>query len=241
MTTETRPLEEVFEASTNGTSHEDHAEPVVIVEPDQETIPKFGDPRDAVVAIVRDRLERMLQPVDDDEVWHGVNVITAKDLNAVAAEALPPASIFAASVRTPAYIYVDAVCPVCNIAGEILLTVDAELTAVRGSRKLQLAAKATALPHVCWQKRLELGGPTAPVAKGQTSLDLGDDVESDAGDADFGDGAPNEQADLALDADSDDGTSGEDPADVDRDAIHSLAGVKAPASDEPDDLSDLPF
>jgi hypothetical protein len=229
MATEQLEVAEPTSDQANGHAtdvDEDLAEPIVLEEPsERETVPRFGDPRDAVVTIVRDRLERMLQPVDDDPVWHGVNVITAKDLNAAAAEDLPPASIFAASVRTPAYIYVDAVCPVCGIAGEILLTVDAKLVAVGGSRKLQLAAKATALPHVCGQKRLELGGPSRP-AKGQTSLDLGDEDDVNEG---------------GLDPDVDDGTSPSDDSDLettDRDAIHALAGAKAV---EPDDIAELPF
>lgn len=280
MATETIPVEEAAEAPTNGEGPLTPAETAEIiydtfVEPEErETVPRFGDPRDAVVTIVRDRLERMLQPVSDPDpvqwlsdadydrlywaiararghesstsedeadarailaelesirlasdrpLWAGVNVITAKDLDAATAEPLPPASIFAASVRTPAYIYVDAVCPVCNIAGSITLEIDAKLTATKGSRKLQLAAKATALPHVCGQKRLELGGPTPP-AKGQVAaFDLGDvEVEEE----------PN--------PDSDDGSPDDDLEVTNREAIHALAAVK-PATDEPDDLEGLPF
>lgn len=103
MTTEQLEAAEPTGDQANGSSTPAEAEPVVLEEPsEKETVPRLGDPRDAVVSIVRDRLERMLQPVDDDPVWHGVNVITAKDLDAATAEQLPPASIFAASVRTPA-------------------------------------------------------------------------------------------------------------------------------------------
>lgn len=289
MATETLPLEEAADASNNGSNNVPPA-PIVIAEPDErETVPRFGDPRDAVVTIVRDRLERMLQPVDDPDpvqwlsdadydrlywaiararghaggstsedeadarailaelesirlasdrpLWAGVNVITTKDLDAATAEPLPPASIFAASVRTPAYIYVDAVCPVCNIAGSITLEIDAKLTATKGSRKLQLAAKATALPHVCGQKRLELGGPTPP-AKGQVAAFDADD--SDDGevldDPDVPDDPVREEySEIAESIAADDEVD-----DAERDAIHTLAAVK-PAKDEPDDLSDLPF
>ena len=163
-------------------------EPEVLVEP--EHVSRLGDPRRAVVDIIGKRLERMLQPVDIAPEWTGVLVITRKDLGEALLAPLPPASIFSAAVQTPAFIYVDAVCPVCGIAGEILLEVDAKLTAVRGGRKLQLAAKAAAQPHICGQQRLRDVTPTRPV-KGQTALDLGDegedaevfpwDVQADAG------------------------------------------------------------
>lgn len=232
MATETVSVEEAAEAPTNGEGPLTPAETAEIiydtfVEPkERETVPRFGDPRDAVVTIVRDRLERMLQPVDDDPVWHGVNVITAKGLGLATAEPLPPASIFAASVRTPAYIYVDAVCPVCNIASEVSLEIGVRLIVEGHSRKLKLTAKAADKPHRCGQQRLEDLSPTSPA---QMSLD---DVEPNAGDADFGEGAPN--------ADSDDGEPDEDLEVTNREAIHTLAAVK-PAQDEPDDLEGLPL
>ena len=147
---------------------------------DAEKVGRLSDPRKAVVSIIEKRLERMLQPVDEDEVWHGVQVITRRDLAEALLTPLPPASIFAASVRTPAFIYVDAVCPVCGIAGEISLEVEAKLVATAYGRKLQLAAKAAAMPHQCGQQRLRDVTPTRPV-KGQTALDLGDEDAGEEG------------------------------------------------------------
>jgi len=171
------------------------ADHVVLEEPREGKIPRFGDPRQAAVDIVRERLDRVLQPVDEDEVWHGVNVVTRKDLNEVLALDLPPASIFAASVRTPAFVYVDAICPVCGIAGEITVELGVKLIAVQSSRKLQLTAKASPLPHQCGQMRIRDVTPTYPVANGQLTMDQVADVLQD---------------EEAVDVDSDDGTSSQD-------------------------------
>lgn len=279
MTTETLPLEEVVEASTNGTAPVDYGE----TPPEKEVIPKFGDPRDAVVSIIRDRLERMLQPVDDpkpvawladgeydrlywaiararghesstseDEadaqvilaeletiqqasdtpVWPGVNVITAKDLNAATAEPLPPASIFAASVRTPAFLYVSAVCPVCGIASEIDLEVGVKLIVEGHSRKLKLTAKAAEKPHQCYQQRLEDLAPTSPaIATGQMSLD---DAEKDDGE---GNEVPADVAEAEISQDGE--LVAEDIEATDHDAIHALANVPLLPAESRDDLSDL--
>ena len=148
------------------------AEPEVLDEP--EKVSRLGDPRRAVVDIIGKRLEQMLQPVDIAPEWTGVLVITRKDLGEALLAPLPPASIFSAAVQTPAFIYVDAVCPVCGIAGEISLEISAVLTVEAYSRKLKLKAKASDLPHVCGQQRLRDVTPTRPV-KGQTALDLGDE------------------------------------------------------------------
>lgn len=228
---ETLPLDEAAEASANGMGQLTPAETAEViwdtfVKPAKEKFSRFADPRAEAIRILRDRLERVLQPVDEDEVWHGVNVVTAKDLEAAIALDLPPTSIFSAAARTPAFVYVSAVCPVCSIVSEIDLEVGAQLVVEGHSRKLKLKAKATTKPHQCGQERLDDLTPSRPI---QVTLD---EVEADAGDVDMGEGAAN--------ADSDDGSPDEDPEVVDRDAVHTLARVKPPA-DEPDDLSDLPF
>ncbi len=232
MTTETIPLEEAVEASTNGTAPhdvDDAPEPTVLPFDDTEKVSREGDPRSAVLDIIRKRLDRVLQPVDDDDVWHGVNVITRKDLNEALALPLPPASSRAAAVTTPAMIYVDALCPVCGIASEIALTIGTKLTAEGYSRRLELVKDSKALPHVCGQMRIRDVTPSRPV-RGQTALDLGDEAEaSDVPPL------PMESLDPEL-AEAPD----EEPEDVDHDAIHALAGVKAPA-DDLSDLDDLPF
>lgn len=207
---------------------------------------RFGpsqDPRVRTVEVLRERLERRLQPVDDpspvawladgehdrlihaisvarhgepgrsnadDEaeareilqalrafelagdspVWTNVNVITRADLSEALKAPLPPAATTTAAVQTPAYVYVSAVCPRCWIAGEILVTLRTQLV-VKPSHdaELQLKAKATALPHVCGQKRLDdEGGPLRPFPQmtlAEASKAAADDAtEDDDGSAD---------------------------------------------------------
>jgi hypothetical protein len=195
-----------------------------------EKFARFGDPRQEAIRILRERLERVLQPVEEDEVWHGVNVVTAKDLEAAVALDLPPASIFSASVRTPAFVYVSAVCPVCGIVSEIDVEISAKLEVEGTGRKLKLRAKSTAKPHQCGQLRVDDLVPTRPE---QLRID---ELETDAGDVDFGEGAPNAEDDT-------------DDSAAEADALHALAMTEAPApspdsddgSVEPDDLDLLPF
>lgn len=262
MTTETVLLDVAEPAAEHSNGHVQQGSldlvppvappPATLPEPDsREKVGRFADPRREVVTILRDRLERVLQRVDDDPVWHGINAVTAKDLHLAIEEALPPASIFAASVRTPAYLYVSAVCPICSISSEITLVVGVKAIAEGSSVKLQLTAKAAAKPHQCYQTRAELGGPSRPEARGQVALDLGGDDESDAGDVDMGEAAPND--DNAPDPDADDGTEPTDDGDLedqleaaldqtDKHAIHAIAGTKpVESSSDLVDLDDLPF
>lgn len=120
-----------------------------------------------------------------EHLWAGVYVITRRDLGEALTAPLPPASSFSASVRTPAFIYVDAICPVCGIAGEISIEITAVLTVEAYSRKLK--AKASDLPHQCGQQRLRDLVPTRPV-KGQTALDLDEDEDLDDSDVGLGPG-----------------------------------------------------
>lgn len=127
-----------------------------------------------------DELEA-IQAASDTPVWPGVNVITRRDLLDAMVIPLPPASSQAASVTTPAFVYVDAVCPVCGIASEIALELGVKLTAEGYSRKLELVKDSKALPHVCGQMRIRDVSPSKPV-RGQTAIDFG----GDAGDEDAG-------------------------------------------------------
>lgn len=222
-----------------------------------EKVERFADPRAEVVSIISARLDHVLQPVEDPAAWANVNVVTRKDLNEVLALPLPPASIFSASVRTPAYVYVDAICPVCGIPGGITIEVTAELQAKATGRKLKLSAKAAPLPHQCGQLRILEVAPTIPVANGQVTMDEAAELldEADAGDVDLGEGAPNAEPD----PDHDEGeVLGEEYSEVaesiardlaetepgyadaqaEADAIHQLAVT--PAKDVAD-LDEIPF
>lgn len=211
MTTETLEVAEPTSDQANG--HVEQTEAFDLMPEPKEKLARFGDPRQESIRILRDRLERVLQPVDEDDVWHGVNVVTKKDLDAALALDLPPASIFAASVRTPAYVYVSAVCPICSIVMDIPLVIGVKVTVEGSSRKLELTKEAKAMPHQCGQARLDDLTPSRPE---QVAID---DVDEEA--------EPDEP----------------DPEEVDREAVHALAGVRAPegASADPDDLSDLPL
>ncbi len=191
------PVEPQEDADATEEAPELPDEPEAAID-DEERVPVLGDPRQAVVRILEKRLERLLQPVDESGDFTGVYVITRRDLGEAFMAPLPPASQSAASVRTPAFIYVDAVCPVCGIAGEISLEISAVLTVEAYSRKLKLKAKASDLPHQCGQQRLRDLVPTRPV-KGQTTLDLGDEDEvlgdSDVDESDPGNGVENDDHD----------------------------------------------
>ena len=165
-------------------------------EPEAPPEPPVGasqDPRRSVVDVLRRRLEAVLQPVDDDDAWHGVYAITRKELTAVLMQDLPDASETSAAVRTPAFIYVDAVCGRCHIATSMLLNVSPELrTDSAGASTMHLKAKSASMPHVCYQTRISDVTPTRSVP-GQQAMDEIDVEEDDAVDE-----TPSEAADSAI-------------------------------------------
>lgn len=219
MSTEQLEVAEPTSDQANGHVEQTELELDVPLAP-AEKFSRFADPRDETIRIVRDRLERVLQPVDDDEAWHGVNVITDKDLQAALALDLPPTSIFSAAARTPAFVYVSAVCPVCSVVSEIDLEVSAKLEVEGQSRKLKLKAKATAKPHQCGQQRLDDLAPSRPIA-----VEVTGDVDSDDG-VSTDDVEPPEATDARAEAD----------------AVHALAMAgEQPERDQDDPFSDLPF
>lgn len=222
MTTEVLEVAEPTSDQANG--HVQEELDLDVAEPAKEKFLRFADPRVETTRIIRDRLERVLQPVDDDEAWHGVNVVTSKDLQAALALDLPPTSIFSAAARTPAFVYVSAVCPVCSIVSEIDLEVSAKLEVEGQSRKLKLKAKATAKPHQCGQQRLDDLAPSRPV---QVALEEGEDLD------DVVDPVDEQLADATT-------VDLEEVEATDRDAIHAIAGAK-PVEGEPDDIAELPF
>lgn len=130
------------------------------------------DPRRRTVEVLRERIERRLQPVADLELWNGVFVVTRADLAEAFLVPLPPPASTTASVRTPAFVYVDAICPRCYQPGEILVTFKPQLTvAPDHTAELRVKAKAAPLPHVCGQARLDdAGAVPVPPVKGQLAL-----------------------------------------------------------------------
>ena len=130
----------------------------------------------------------------DGPVWRGVPVVTQADIAAALAVPLPPASQNAAAVATPAFLYVDAVCPRCGIAGEILLTITPELRVEPAKAELGLKAKSNARPHVCGQTRMVDVTPHRPVP-GQTTVDEAVDASEES----LSDGGSPEAADILED------------------------------------------
>jgi len=153
--------------------------------PEPEKVPKYANPRVAVVDLLRKRLEARLQEVEGGS-WDGVRVVTAKDLAEALAGDLPPASLFSAEVRTPARIAVDAVCPRCGIPSTIGVEIHPELVVDDDGAELRVKAKAKARTHLCGQTRLDEAADSD-----QMSFEIGDIVGSpDASEVDFGEGAP---------------------------------------------------
>ena len=155
--------------------------------------PTYDDPRQAVVDFIRNRLEARLQPVDANDLWKGVYVLTRRDLEEVLQDRLPIASIQAAAVRTPATITVDAVCPDCGIAARIIANVDRQLvTDGNGSSEIKLKVRAKALAHQHGQTTVD-----GAEAAGQEELPLD---EHDADDEDEDEQAATAAEDAELPA-----------------------------------------
>lgn len=160
-------------------------------EPEPERVGKFTAPRQAVVDLLRKRLEARLQDVEGGP-WDGVRVVTAKDLAEALAEELPPASLFAAEVRTPGWVTVAAVCPRCAIPSDVSVYISAQLISEIGGNEIKLKAKSKGRSHVCGQTRID------EAADGdQGSFELEDIVGDDDDDAvpDVGDDDPEPDAD----------------------------------------------
>lgn len=157
------------ETTTQDQPEEPEEEPAS--EPEPEHVGKFTNPRQAVVDLLRKRLEAALQDVEGG-AWDGIRVVTAKDLAAALEDPLPPASLNAAEVRTPAWITVAAVCPRCGISSDVSLEVHPELVVDNTGAELRLKAKSRARTHVCGQTRLE-----DAAEDGQQGFELTDIVE----------------------------------------------------------------
>lgn len=127
-------------------------EPAPEPEPEPEHVGRFTPPRQAVVDLLRRRLEGRLQDVEGGP-WDGVRVVTAKDIAEALEEPLPPASLFAAEVRTPGWVTVAAVCPRCAIPTDVSVYITAQLISEVGADEIKLKAKSKARSHVCGQTR----------------------------------------------------------------------------------------
>ena len=157
------------------------AEPPAESTPAPEHVGKWTPPREAVVAVLRRRLEGRLQDVEGGP-WDGVRVVTAKDLGEALAEELPPASLFVAEVRTPGWVTVSAVCPRCAIPTDVSVSITSQLVSEIGGSEIKLKAKSKGRSHVCGQTRID------EAADGdQGSFELTDIIGDDAEPEDLGD------------------------------------------------------
>lgn len=130
-----------------------------------------GDPRQAIVEWIHRRLDDRLAPVEAEGTpYHGVYVLTRRDLEEVLQDQLPPESETTASITTPGEVYVDALCPVCRIATEIVQDVEVVLiTHGNGSSELKLKTASKSKPHQHGQLRTR-----DHVAPGQVAAPFGD-------------------------------------------------------------------
>lgn len=152
------------------------AEPPAENQPEPENVGKFTPPRQAVVDLLRRRLESKLQDVEGGP-WDGVRVVTADDLALALEEALPPASLFSAEVRTPGWVTVSAVCPRCAIPTDVSVHIEAQLVSEIGGSEIKLKAKSKGRSHVCGQTRID---EAAEGDQGSFELDdiIGDEAET---------------------------------------------------------------
>lgn len=128
----------------------------------------LGAYRDALGALIEDATQRPGDQRDDDGElvmnlgdWDGVPVVTRKRLDeairAVFGQPIPAPSETTVEVSTPATILVSAVCPRCDIAQLISMTVHPELLIDDEGSELRVKSKAKGVSHTCGQLPLAAG------------------------------------------------------------------------------------
>jgi hypothetical protein len=88
-----------------------------------------------------------------------MEVLRRKELERVVhefAQAEPEPVARVAEVETPATVFVDALCPRCELPTRILVVINTELVTTLGGSEVRVKAKAKASSHTCWQQPLEL-------------------------------------------------------------------------------------
>lgn len=101
-----------------------------------------------------------LEEVPSGGEWDGMQVVRRKELERIIAdfaaadpEPLPTSS----EVRTPARVFVDAVCPICAIPARVMVEIHAELVVDEDGRTIKAKASTKGSSHVCGQLPLEAG------------------------------------------------------------------------------------
>lgn len=127
------------------------------------TVNTRGAQRLATLEAVRVELDRMLTPIEGGAL-DGIEVVSkgeiAQAILNVKAQTLPPIDTGTAEVRTPADVYVDAICPECDLPTRVLVQLSAVLETTReAGSTIKLKAKAKSRGHVHHQLALEEADP----------------------------------------------------------------------------------
>lgn len=131
----------------------------------------------ATLEQVRDEASSLFQPIEGGAL-DGIEVISrghlADAIERVKTSPLPAIDETSAEVKTPADVYIDAICPECNLPTKILVQVSTVLETTREAGSvIKVKAKAKAKTHVHNQLSLEKADDS------QQSFDLGDIVSED--------------------------------------------------------------
>jgi hypothetical protein len=135
----------------------------------------------SVIEAVRQAADELAQPLEQGSIvgpdLAGIPILSrgvlGEVLNRVKASPLPAIDLTSAEVKTPADVYVDVICPECELPTRILVQLTAVLETTReAGSSIKLKAKAKAKTHVHHQLSLEVDD-----GQGELGLDGGDEVD----------------------------------------------------------------
>lgn len=131
----------------------------------------------SVLEALRLEVDGLMVPIEGGAL-DGVEVVSkgtlVEAIERIKYSKLPPIDVTSAEVKTPAEVYVDAVCPRCRLTGRILANISSELLVTTTHSELRLKAKAKAHTHICGQLALATDD-----GNGQTEFGLEDIVGPD--------------------------------------------------------------
>ena len=128
------------------------------------TVNTRGAQRLAVLEAVRNEIASLLTPIEGGAL-DGIQVVSKGEVDQaianVKAQPLPPIDSGTAEVKTPADVYVDAICPECELPTRLLIQLSAVLETTReAGSSIKLKAKVKARGHVHHQLALDEGEET---------------------------------------------------------------------------------
>lgn len=141
-----------------------------------------GALRLATLEAVRSQLAEFLTPLDPEKP-DGLEVVSEGHINEalerVKASPLPPIDVGSAEVKTPADVFVDAICPDCNLPTRILVELTSVLETTReAGSTIKVKGKFKGKTHVHHQLSLE-------IAVDQEQLGLDGAVDGDDDDSEL--------------------------------------------------------